>query len=59
MASLTLLLTVIYILIVGAAKLEPVYRIISFIILGVVLLTMSIIYTRIKKKKEADETPAI
>ena len=36
MALLTIILTVIYILIVGIAQLEPVYRIISFIVIGII-----------------------
>jgi uncharacterized membrane protein len=55
MALSTILLTVIYILIIGIAQLDPVYRIISFIIIGVVLLTTSIIYTRIKAKNDNNE----
>jgi uncharacterized membrane protein len=55
MALSTLLLTVTFILIVGIAQLEPVYRIISFIIIGLVLLITSIIYTRVKSKNESNK----
>lgn len=55
LALSTILLTVTYILIVGIAQLDPVYRIISFIIIGTVLLITSIIYTRIKSKSEKSE----
>lgn len=48
MALLTLLLTVFYILFIGITKLEPVYRIISFLVLGIVLIIISIFYTRMK-----------
>lgn len=55
MALLTLLLTVIYILIIGIVKLDPVLRIASFLILGIALLAISVIYTRIKAKSAAKE----
>jgi len=55
LALSTILLTVTYILIIGIAQLEPVYRIISFIIIGTVLLITSIIYTRIKAKNDDKE----
>ena len=51
MALLTLLLSVLYLFIIGIYKFEPVYRIISFLVLGFVLLFISIIYTRIRSKK--------
>ncbi len=50
MALGNLLLTVIYVFIIGITKLEPVYRIISFLILGVVLLVVSLIYTKVRSK---------
>lgn len=56
MALFTLLLTVVYILIIGIIKLEPVYRIISFIVLGLVLIITSIFYTRIRLKSSASES---
>ncbi|UCF64311.1 MAG: DUF2339 domain-containing protein [bacterium] len=52
LALSTLLLTVTYVLIIGIAQLEPVYRIVSLIIIGTVLLVTSIIYTRIKAKRD-------
>ena len=55
LALSTILLTVSYILIIGIAQLDPIYRIISFIIIGTVLLITSIIYTRIKTKNEKKE----
>ena len=53
LALFTLLLTVGYILIIGIVKLEPAYRILSFIVLGVVLLTTSLMYSRIKSRGAA------
>jgi len=51
LALLTLLLTVLYILIIGIIQLTPTFRIISFIVLGLVLLIISLLYSRIKLKK--------
>ncbi|RMF61140.1 MAG: hypothetical protein D6748_02360 [Calditrichaeota bacterium] len=53
MALFNLLLTVLYVFIVGISRLEPTYRVISFIVLGVVLLVVSIVYTRIRMKKSS------
>ena len=50
MSILTFLLTVLYILFVGTINLEPVFRIISFIVLGIVLLVVSMIYGKVKAK---------
>lgn len=63
MALLTLLLTVMYILIIGIVKLDPVLRIASFLVLGIALLAVSVIYTRIRAKsglrevKQAESKP--
>jgi uncharacterized membrane protein len=55
MALLTLLLSVLYVFIIDITKLEPVYRIISFMVLGVVLLIISLVYTRIRAKRGSSE----
>lgn len=55
MALLTFLGTALYLLIVGITKLEPVFRIVSFLILGVVLLIISFIYARGKTKSGQKE----
>lgn len=55
MALLTLLLTVIYVLIIGIVKLDPVLRIASFLVLGIALLAVSVIYTRIKSRSGPKE----
>ncbi len=52
LALLTFLLTVVYILFVGTTKLDPSYRIISFMFLGIVLLVISILYAKRKKGSE-------
>lgn len=54
MAVFTLLLTVGYVLIMGTSNLEPTYRILSFIILGVVLLIISMVYTRLRAKHNVE-----
>lgn len=51
MAIATLILTVTYILLVGIISLEPTYRILSFLALGLVLLAVSMIYARLRIKK--------
>ena len=56
MAILTLLLTVIYILIIGIVKLDPALRIVSFLILGIALMAISVIYTRLRAKSGPEET---
>ncbi|MCL4540059.1 MAG: DUF2339 domain-containing protein [Bacteroidetes bacterium] len=50
MALLTFLLTALYLIIIGIIKLEPVFRIVSFLVLGVVLLVISFFYTRTRMK---------
>ena len=55
MALFTLLLTVIYIFIIGTIKLEPLYRIISFLVLGSVLIIISLFYTRMRLKLSQEE----
>ena len=50
MALGTLLLTISYLLIIGITKLEPVYRIITFLVLGMVLIGISLHYTRMRAK---------
>ncbi len=55
MGHLTILLTVFYVLFVGIARLEPTYRIISFLALGTVLLVGSLIFTRIRARRKRGE----
>jgi hypothetical protein len=54
MALFTLLLSILYIFVIGIIKLEPVYRIVSFIVLGIVLIIISITYAKIRAKTESD-----
>ncbi|MFA3783970.1 hypothetical protein ABRY23_12995 [Melioribacteraceae bacterium 4301-Me] len=55
MALLTLVLTIIYVLIIGITMLEPSYRIISFLALGIVLIITSILYTKFKLKEDTEK----
>ncbi len=50
MALLTFLMTALYLIIVGITKLEPTFRILSFLALGFVLLVISFIYARTRFK---------
>ncbi len=52
MALLTLTLTVVYVAIIGIVRLDPALRIVSFLVLGTVLLSVSIIYSRIKRTQK-------
>jgi uncharacterized membrane protein len=53
MAIITLLLTVVYVFILGITSEDFTYKIISFLVLGVVLVAVSLIYTRIRNKTDA------
>ena len=49
MALLTLLLTIGYVFVIGITSSDPTYKIVSFILLGAVLISVSLIYTKYKK----------
>ena len=49
---LTLLLTLLYVLVVGLTQLSPTYRIISFLVLGTVLLVVSLIFTQVRARRK-------
>lgn len=50
MAMLTLLLAVIYVFFVDLARLEAGYRVLSFLALGVMLMIISLVYARARKR---------
>lgn len=50
MALLTLIITIAYVFVVDITRLEPVYRIASFLVLGIVLVAISLVYSRTKAK---------
>jgi uncharacterized membrane protein len=53
MAILTLFLTVVYVFILGITSEDFTYKIISFLVLGAVLVTVSLIYTKIRSRADA------
>lgn len=57
MALLTLILTIAYVFLVDLMQLEPLYRMISFIVLGVVLLGISLLYGR-RRAATASQKPS-
>lgn len=55
MALLTLALTIVHVLAVDLTSVGPVFRVVSFLALGIVLLAVSVVYAR--KKKRVDDQP--
>lgn len=55
MGHLTLIITVFYTLIIGTVELEPVLRVITFIITGITLIVISLVYTKSKLKNVSQE----
>jgi hypothetical protein len=53
MGHATLLFTALYLLVVGVNRLEPLYRNLSFLVLGTVLLVISLIFTRLRARSRA------
>ncbi len=53
MSLLTLLLTVGYVFILGISSSSTIFKILSFIILGSVMIAISVIYSKNKMKSEA------
>lgn len=53
MGHLTLMLTAVYVVVIGTSNLDASWRILSFLVLGAALLTVSIIFTRqIARKRQ-------
>jgi len=52
----TLLLTVVYILIIGVGRLHGTQRIISFLVLGTVLMAVSLVFTMIRARQRRSES---
>jgi hypothetical protein len=50
MAMATVLATIVYVFVVDLSHLEPAYRIISFLVLGVALLVISVFYARQRRR---------
>ncbi|MBE0643199.1 MAG: DUF2339 domain-containing protein [Bacteroidetes bacterium] len=55
MAIATLLMAVLHVMIIGTTSFEPTYRIVSFIVLGVVLLGVSLWYYKTTGKSSPEE----
>ncbi len=51
MGHLTLLLTALYVIVIGIFQLSSTYRIGSFLVLGTVLLVVSLIFTQVRERK--------
>lgn len=51
----TLLLTVFYVVVIGVIQLEGTARILSFLVLGMALVIVSLIFTRLRSKKKSVE----
>lgn len=51
MAHATLLLTALYLAIVGISRLEPLFRNLSFLVLGAVLVIVSLVFTRLRMRR--------
>ena len=50
MALLTFMLAVVYLLLIGTINFDPVFRLISFIVLGLTLIIVSLLYTKFRNK---------
>jgi uncharacterized membrane protein len=53
----TLLLSALYLVVVGVSRLEPTYRSISLFVLGAVLLSVSVIFTMVRARQKAMSGP--
>ena len=53
MAHATLLLTALYLAVAGISRLEPVFRNLSFLVLGAVFLVVSLVFTRLRARNRA------
>ncbi len=58
MGHLTLLMTAMYMIVVGIFQLAPAYRVASFLVLGTVLLVVSLVFTMVRaRRREAAPEP--
>jgi hypothetical protein len=53
MAHATLLLTALYLCVAGISRLEPLFRNLSFLVLGAVLVVVSLVFTRLRTRARA------
>jgi hypothetical protein len=54
MGHATLLGTVLYLIVVGIIQLKPAYRILSFVVLGIALVGVSIVFSILRSRKSAE-----
>jgi uncharacterized membrane protein len=52
MGHLTLLATVLYVIVIGITQLSPTYRILSFLVLGTVLVVVSLVFTQVRARQK-------
>lgn len=52
MGHATLLLTALYVTVVGTSRFGPVLRVLSFLALGTVMLVVSLVFTRLRRRRE-------
>ena len=57
MGHMTLILTALYVLVIGTSRLESHYRIITFFVLGTIMLVVSLAFTMVRAKKQKDGEP--
>lgn len=58
MGHLTLIATLVYTILLATIGMEPSQRILTFLVLGVVLITVSVVYTRIRKQSSLNTEPS-
>jgi hypothetical protein len=51
MAHATLVLTALYLVIIGISRLEPLFRNLSFLVLGAAFLIVSLVFTRLRRRR--------
>ncbi len=56
MALLTFILTALYLLLIGTINFDPVFRLVSFIVLGTTLIIVSLLYTKVKNKGQTQNS---
>ncbi|HEY5552772.1 MAG TPA: hypothetical protein VIK52_12845, partial [Opitutaceae bacterium] len=57
MGHATLLGTVLYLIVVGIIQLAPIYRILSFVVLGVALVGVSLVFSILRSRRRASAEP--
>ena len=55
MGHATLLLTALYVIVIGTSQLESHYRILSFLVLGSIMLVVSVVFTTMRARRKREE----